>query len=201
MAENYPSASWHASNQRSIGQSVAASSTPMAILNHLSRTGSARKPRSAVPKPAQIETLGRFTTAKATEISEHRQERRLRIGVDGHRRHRHHPGFRIDPLEGRGFEEGHRPASSRRPCPASATWRSARRDRADRRRRRSSAPDAATERPSAPRRARSRPRAAATRNPPPMPSMCGMVRPKPKFTPDASSMKLFGPGVTEVTNA
>ena len=34
-----------------------------------------------------------------------------------------------------------------------------------------------------------------------MPSMCGMVRTKPKFTPDASSMKLFGPGVTEVTKA
>ena len=34
-----------------------------------------------------------------------------------------------------------------------------------------------------------------------MPSMCGTVLPRPKFTPDASSMKLFGPGVIEVTKA
>src|SRR5690242_11456542 len=34
-----------------------------------------------------------------------------------------------------------------------------------------------------------------------MPSMCGIVRLKPKFTPDASNMVLFGPGVIEVTRA
>ncbi|EHK56045.1 hypothetical protein MAXJ12_16978 [Mesorhizobium alhagi CCNWXJ12-2] len=34
-----------------------------------------------------------------------------------------------------------------------------------------------------------------------MPNICGTVRQNPKFTPDASSMKLFGPGVTEVTKA
>ena len=32
-----------------------------------------------------------------------------------------------------------------------------------------------------------------------MPNMWGTVRQKPKFTPDASSMKLFGPGVIELT--
>ena len=34
-----------------------------------------------------------------------------------------------------------------------------------------------------------------------MPSICGIVRLKPKFTPDAISIMLFGPGVTEVTKA
>ena len=34
-----------------------------------------------------------------------------------------------------------------------------------------------------------------------MPSICGTVRQKPKFTPEASSMKLLGPGVIEVTKA
>jgi hypothetical protein len=34
-----------------------------------------------------------------------------------------------------------------------------------------------------------------------MPSMCGTVLTKPKFTPEAKSMKLFGPGVIEVTKA
>ncbi len=37
--------------------------------------------------------------------------------------------------------------------------------------------------------------------PKPMPSMCGIVRRNPKFTPDASSIMLFGPGVIEVANA
>jgi hypothetical protein len=54
---------------RSIGHSVAASSTPMTMLNHFSRAGSDRKPRSAVPKPVHVETLGRLTIAKAIEIS------------------------------------------------------------------------------------------------------------------------------------
>ena len=49
-----------ANAQRSIGHSVAASSRPMAMLNHFSRTGSDRKPRSAMPKPAQVETLKRW---------------------------------------------------------------------------------------------------------------------------------------------
>ena len=40
----------------------------MAMLNHLSRTGCDRKPRSAMPKPAQVDTLGMFTEAKATPI-------------------------------------------------------------------------------------------------------------------------------------
>ncbi|MNH27651.1 hypothetical protein D3C79_877730 [compost metagenome] len=31
--------------------------------------------------------------------------------------------------------------------------------------------------------------------------MCGIVRLKPKFTPEASNMVLFGPGVIEVTRA
>ena len=52
--------------QLSIGQIVAASSTPIAMLNHFSRVGSARKPRMATPNPAQTETLGRFTSVKAT---------------------------------------------------------------------------------------------------------------------------------------
>ena len=34
-----------------------------------------------------------------------------------------------------------------------------------------------------------------------MPMMCGIERRKPKFTPEASIMMLFGPGVTEVTKA
>jgi hypothetical protein len=34
-----------------------------------------------------------------------------------------------------------------------------------------------------------------------MPNMCGMVRAKPKFTPEAVSMMLLGPGVIEVTKA
>ncbi len=34
-----------------------------------------------------------------------------------------------------------------------------------------------------------------------IPSMCGRVRLKPKFTPEASSIMLLGPGVMEVTNA
>ena len=38
-------------------------------------------------------------------------------------------------------------------------------------------------------------------NPTEMPSICGTVRQKPKLTPDASSMKLLGPGVIEVTKA
>ena len=36
--------------------------------------------------------------------------------------------------------------------------------------------------------------------PKPMPSMCGMVRRNPKFTPDASNIMLLGPGVIEVAN-
>ena len=39
------------------------------------------------------------------------------------------------------------------------------------------------------------------RNPTEMPSMFGTVRQKPKFTPEASRMKLLGPGVIEVTKA
>ncbi|MNV87526.1 hypothetical protein D3C71_1816530 [compost metagenome] len=31
--------------------------------------------------------------------------------------------------------------------------------------------------------------------------MCGTLRRTPKFTPEASSIMLFGPGVTEVTKA
>jgi hypothetical protein len=31
--------------------------------------------------------------------------------------------------------------------------------------------------------------------------MCGSVARTPKFTPDANSIMLFGPGVTEVTKA
>ena len=38
-------------------------------------------------------------------------------------------------------------------------------------------------------------------NPMDMPNICGTVRQKPKFTPDAKSIKLFGPGVTEVATA
>ncbi|MNF18341.1 hypothetical protein D3C80_2223620 [compost metagenome] len=34
-----------------------------------------------------------------------------------------------------------------------------------------------------------------------MPSMCGIVRRKPKFTPEANSIMLFGPGVIEVAKA
>jgi len=34
-----------------------------------------------------------------------------------------------------------------------------------------------------------------------MPSICGIVLAMPKLTPDAKSMKLFGPGVIEVTKA
>ena len=33
------------------------------------------------------------------------------------------------------------------------------------------------------------------------PSMCGIVRTKPKFVPDVMSMRLFGPGVIEDTKA
>ena len=33
------------------------------------------------------------------------------------------------------------------------------------------------------------------------PAMCGTVRPKPKFTPEAASMTLFGPGVNAIANA
>ena len=32
-----------------------------------------------------------------------------------------------------------------------------------------------------------------------MPAICGIVRAKPKFTPDAVTMMLFGPGVNAVT--
>src|SRR3989338_6133023 len=38
-------------------------------------------------------------------------------------------------------------------------------------------------------------------NPRLMPSICGRLRRRPKFSPDASSIMLFGPGVTEVTKA
>ena len=41
----------------------------------------------------------------------------------------------------------------------------------------------------------------STRKPMLMPSICGMVLTRPKFTPDAKSMRLFGPGVIEVTKA
>ncbi|MBT9161321.1 MAG: hypothetical protein DDT26_02626 [Dehalococcoidia bacterium] len=34
-----------------------------------------------------------------------------------------------------------------------------------------------------------------------MPSMCGIDNRNPKLTPDAKSMKLFGPGVIDVTKA
>src|SRR3990167_8902507 len=34
-----------------------------------------------------------------------------------------------------------------------------------------------------------------------MPNICGRLRRRPKFTPLASSIILFGPGVTEVTKA
>ncbi len=37
--------------------------------------------------------------------------------------------------------------------------------------------------------------------PMPTPSMCGSVRRKPKAAPEAISIMLFGPGVTEVTKA
>src|SRR3569832_2191629 len=33
------------------------------------------------------------------------------------------------------------------------------------------------------------------------PSMCGIVCVNPKFTPDAASMMLFGPGVNDITPA
>jgi len=39
------------------------------------------------------------------------------------------------------------------------------------------------------------------RKPAPMPSICGIVRRKPKFTPEANSIILFGPGVIEVAKA
>ena len=55
-------------NYRSIGQSVAASRTPIAMLNHFKRLGSDRNPLSAMPKPAQHETLGRLTSVKATTM-------------------------------------------------------------------------------------------------------------------------------------
>src|SRR5690606_20561986 len=42
---------------------------------------------------------------------------------------------------------------------------------------------------------------SSTTNPIPIPSICGMEREKPKYTPDASSLRLFGPGVLAVTNA
>jgi len=32
-----------------------------------------------------------------------------------------------------------------------------------------------------------------------IPAICGSVRRMPKFTPEASTIILFGPGVTEVT--
>src|ERR1700682_3577446 len=38
-------------------------------------------------------------------------------------------------------------------------------------------------------------------NPIVMPAICGSVRRKPKFRPDASSMMLFGPGVKNITVA
>jgi hypothetical protein len=38
-------------------------------------------------------------------------------------------------------------------------------------------------------------------NPTEIPSMWGMLRRTPKFIPDASSIRLFGPGVIEVTKA
>ena len=41
----------------------------MLMLNHLSRTGTESQSRSAEPKPAQVETLGRLTAAKATPTS------------------------------------------------------------------------------------------------------------------------------------
>ncbi|MCE8441106.1 hypothetical protein [Rhodovulum sulfidophilum] len=37
--------------------------------------------------------------------------------------------------------------------------------------------------------------------PPTIPILCGKVRRNPKFAPDAISMRLFGPGVTVMTNA
>ena len=52
--------------ERIIGQIVAASSRPMPMLNHFSRAGSARKPRSAMPKPAQQDTLGRLISVNMT---------------------------------------------------------------------------------------------------------------------------------------
>src|SRR5687767_7736131 len=42
---------------------------------------------------------------------------------------------------------------------------------------------------------------SSDRKPAPMPSIWGMVRRKPKFTPDANSIMLFGPGVIEVVKA
>ena len=36
-------------------------------------------------------------------------------------------------------------------------------------------------------------------NPEPMPRIWGMVRTIPKFTPEASNIRLFDPGVTDVT--
>src|SRR6478609_9194120 len=47
-----------------------------------------------------------------------------------------------------------------------------------------------------------RPTASSSdRNPAPMPSMCGIVLRKPKFTPEANNIMLFGPGVIDVVNA
>jgi hypothetical protein len=48
-----------------IGDKVAASGMPIATLNRFSHTGSARKSRRIVPKPAHADMLGRFTRAKA----------------------------------------------------------------------------------------------------------------------------------------
>ena len=43
--------------------------TAMVMLNHLSRTGTDSQSRSAEPKPAQVETLGTLTAAKARPTS------------------------------------------------------------------------------------------------------------------------------------
>ncbi len=42
--------------------------------------------------------------------------------------------------------------------------------------------------------------ASITPKPIEMPNICGIVRLKPKFTPDANSITLFGPGVIEDTS-
>ena len=40
-----------------------------------------------------------------------------------------------------------------------------------------------------------------TGNPTATPIICGIVRLKPKLTPDAATIKLFGPGVMDMTAA
>ncbi len=79
----------------------------MIRLNHFNRTGSESQLRSNVPNPAQTETLGKFTIAKAELTGEHGDIIVVVIGIGGNSRDRHYPGFRIDPLECRCLQESH----------------------------------------------------------------------------------------------